>query len=914
MAVAITRPPTVKPTNISIKMEGTTFTATWKNPSALTDSNRNDRAERLWLWWHVTGTVDGIKYNITVKSRIVATDTTSNILYLHYFTDRNDKSYTRNSWHPYTTRTVDSVYLEIIPENSAGWSAVGKGTRNVYAPLPPELSDVSVSDLGVFSAEIEPFESTDGRERNQTEWQADFADTESGYAYQKSDWGTSTTNDEFTRTKSVPGWQALGYRSSYRIRARSRGIGGDSAWVGYKMHVTGVPKPATIKGNKPGGTSADSRGALSISTNAESWYPVDGVTLQMLVNTTASTAEEAIASDDWEDTDFKDDGSCTALAYSVGDATPDPGKRTWVRVKSWRDIEAVFFTFSAPLELSFLYRQTGGATDVSLSVSQGQDGQSLVALAEWEPSGTASPDEGTMFAWSTDPQAWDSTAQPETFQLPDVGVGVERDGSALLVIRGLEEGIPVYVRAIRYQESDAGTVYGDWTDAETGIPSIAPSEVVLSAPSGVTHDGSFRLSWAFSVGGTQSSWQVVGSYEGTIIASGDGPVQSCTIEVRDAAYEISENVLGLMVGVSTGGDWEWSAPVEILVADPPTLETAPLYTVYSTPVSIAFDCDSDSCDVSAVVRSLGVSGDPAVLMGDQLEGDVVWSGTYPVSWAWSETRGEYIGVLPIGTPDIRDGGLYELVAIAVDRETGLASEPVSGMLSVSWIKQAIVPGTPGIEPYVRETDGFVERGVEISLVAPEYFDNDDVYDVFRVAGGIPVPVIQGVPLDAVVVDPYAPFGPNTSYRVRTRTQDGDSAWADFEYSLPGNCLRLDWDGKSVELPWDVEISDSWEKSFDKTKMLDGGVTGSWGPGSMMTGSYSSVMIRLEEEEQIALVRELARWAGPVFVRTVLGTAFPANVEVDTMDITALGGRGMAVSLSIDAIEPSGEFMARLEES
>lgn len=216
---------------------------------------------------------------------------------------------------------------------------------------------------------------------------------------------------------------------------------------------------------------------------------------------------------------------------------------------------------------------------------------------------------------------------------------------------------------------------------------------------------------------------------------------------------------------------------------------------------------------------------------------------------------------------------------------------------------------------VDETDdnGLHHKAVIIDLTEPTNAEDTDVYDVYRMTGdGIQL-VGEGLPLAVTVRDEYAPYGDELThyYRIAVRTVDGSVAFADFEYEAGGDYLRLDWDGYALESDYSVSISDSYRKDVEIRKHINGETTGHWNKGVERKGSLSTDVIHLVQPNESALARNLARYAGPVFVRTPNGIAFEADVQV-----TELARKNLAVdSIAIDATEIglTREFMLTIVE-
>ena len=124
--------------------------------------------------------------------------------------------------------------------------------------------------------------------------------------------------------------------------------------------------------------------------------------------------------------------------------------------------------------------------------------------------------------------------------------------------------------------------------------------------------------------------------------------------------------------------------------------------------------------------------------------------------------------------------------------------------------------------------------------------------------------------------------------------------------MQSDTVRFDWQGGTLELPYGISIADGYKKSVEFRQHMDGSVDGYWNQNIERGGSYSSSIIRLIQPEEVNLARQLARYAGAVFVRTANGSAFTADVQV-----TDLSVKNEAVTaIAIDATEVglTEEFM------
>lgn len=305
--------------------------------------------------------------------------------------------------------------------------------------------------------------------------------------------------------------------------------------------------------------------------------------------------------------------------------------------------------------------------------------------------------------------------------------------------------------------------------------------------------------------------------------------------------------------------------------------------------------------------------------------------------------------LPMGL-NLYDGGTYDISAVSTDPSTNLPSNESIAQTSIAWSHQAEPPASATslavdqeelrvtmspVEPSNAEESAtypftideeidedktyYVEDGgAFVPVQNPDVADIEtyhervlsDVCDIYRVTMDGAVLVAQDVVFGTSVTDYYAPYSDRESkpsYRICTRTADGDLAWNDFDYTLRHDGLRLDWGSSHVDLPYNVRWSIGWQKRFSLSNRWDGSNVGQWDGGSTRSEKLTTDVIRVESWETSMLLSELARHDGPCFVRTSIGEAYQANVEVNDYSGSH---ENAAIAVSIDATETdlTDEFM------
>lgn len=882
-----------------------TMTASWKVPSAMTKASNEKRATKLVVGWSFVmdeGTKKLSKeYNTNVTSRSVNLDSLK----------VGTTTYTRNSFYPITDNKLTSVTISVAGKNSKGKGKAVTQTRAFELPRAPEIDEIEFNTSnGVCSTTVRTDAGADYNERYDTRYRV-TVETRTGNTIIASD--SSSTSTEFTLTYDASDYQNLTTEQfiHVKVEAWARGYVGDSPITTRNFYVS-YPAKATIGDISV--SSKDSTGKLTalIDTNKTTEHPVDTVTLEYLANTSYESVSDIPAGAQWADSDIVDNGDCTAISMPITNLVPDRGKYTWIRAKTIHAHEGVLFRYSDYRRVEPLETPPATAAEDSISiisVVSGADGESAVVQLGWNSSGT-DDSTGTELTWSDEEDTWKSTKEPEKFEFtwsdgryPATGT-IEYNDSAEIVIKGLAEGNKYFVRARRYYEGET-TSYGRYSNTATVVTSEKPAGVVASCNKYVTAGEPLPVYWTFSGNGLQTNWQIVDS-NGTIIANGEGSIGGTQISADRLKALAVNNAITFTVQVSTGSGFVSSDQKVVTIRQKPTLTVNASATMTAQPYS--FTATSNKlCDLVVIVTAQGSSGQFPEGFRTQINGDTIHSDVYSPVWS----NGSATVTLP-KSRDFWDLGRYTLSVVAIDRETGLKSEPVKKTFSVAWANKAVDPYnfitlTP-VDTVSEDNEHL--QGVQIALTAPTGSRASDVYDIYRMDGDSAYLIGEGFPLTHTVIDEYAPFGNEEQfYRIALRTVDGDTEFADKAYTLPSETVRFDWQGGTLELPYGISIGDNYKKSVEFRQHMDGSVDGYWNQNIERGASYSSSIIKLIQPEEVNLARQLARYAGAVFVRTANGSAFTADVQITDLSvkneaITAIAVDATEVGLTEEFMLPS----------
>lgn len=766
------------------------------------------------------------------------------------------------------------------------------------------------------------------------------------------------TDDTFTVSWPVsqlaPGGH-VGTPIRLGVSAYCVGLAGNSAAANRNYYIAhpNVPVIRSVTANRNDVTSTV---VIAYDPCADSTHPVDKMELYRLRNSELDNPSEvALESSGWTSVATADSKSCS-MCDPLSDARPtERGKRTWYRLKATHGTHG---TYSMPFELPIydapLTVTASGA--YIASVMEADDGKSLAVEVAWRDdtvsgasaSELAKYEFSTELSWGTTPYAWQSNRGAETFEFAWECTGDEKTTRLAAInanrpsvggtpvaafthvgvayVEGLDESSVVYVRARRAWKLDGESGFGDYSNTVSASLSGTANMVLLSTPSVIRRGEGIGLTWSVGADVKQSEWLVsgvIGPDETTMgyftalastdpddvataraaldaacvgLASGYDATGYCAIEASDLVG--AESVI-VKVGVTIGGMQDESAYALVRIADAPACEVIAPETVTVGPATVTIKTSAANRAVVSVV-SRGIAYETPSGTEYQRSGDVVFGREVDIVDIEVGEDGLYSGTVTLEGARLIDGCTYDVRAYVDDPATGLRSDIAIDGFSVAWTHQA---GYPTATVTV-DSSAFTAA---IKPVAPTGAETTDVADVYRVTPHGADLIASGVAFGSTVTDRFAPYASRredvtTAYRVACRTKDGDASFDDFAYGLHGASIRLDWgDGMSLELPYNIRLSESASKAFEATTMLDGSRVGSWGEGVERGGSFSTDLIKFRSAEQRRLVYEVAAFPGPVFVRTSSGLAFEADVEIESIEESFESG-AVGVSLSFTQID------------
>lgn len=802
---------------------------------------------------------------------------------------------------------------------STGTYYQSKNYAEVYAlndfkaPRKPEITASFNVQTGTVTFRIKTDAGTDKQERYDTKYKVtrtDSSNRNNTYKTEKNlqGWTTSQSTD-FTYSYDVTDHQTIAQNQWIKLKcyACARGFAGDSETV-VKEYLVAHPAAATISGITAT-TASNGLVTVEVNTNKSATRPVTTVKLQRLYNTTIGTAASAAqVTQGWEDVSGAvDDAECSGFTDQKSAAVPEVRKHTWYRVVSTYGANSVE---GWPVEAKCLYRLRDAASADAIkwrSVSIGEDGESVDLAMGWATDNYTA----VQVAWADNPDAWESSEQPkmQVVDWEDATPASGYDHSARFVIRGLEAGKPVYVRARRVKvEEDKVTLKGEWCSppAQYYPLDVAadPDSVTLFVPDTVARTEGIDCQWEY--GGAEITSWVLYRVAGTlrVLARGDGPASRCTVDPSKLG-SLTSAVLRL--GVTSGAGWLYSADVPVTIADAPEMEVDAPATLDGQPGSIGLSCSIGTAGVRIAVTAIDgwAGGGPDGREPEQMSGDVVWSAALTPDWATDGDGFSATVDMPSGLAFV-DGARYLVTASATDPATGLSSGEASAEMAVEWAHQAVEPSDESTVTV--DADALTAT---ITPVAPTGAAETDVCDVYRVTPHAVTPVIRGAAFGEPVLDPYAPFsseeGAEVSYRLCTRTADGDEAWMDVACPLSHKSIVVDWPGGSLSLPYEITKTDRWDTLFSLSTRWDKAKVGHWLASGRHSVRVESRLLRGEDMGKVPLISALAAYSGSCFARFPDGTAFECDVSPSETSIS-VGSGSVPASFDITEVDPTDAYL------
>lgn len=871
-----------KATNLAIKRDGTRLVGTWKLPSEATSDSSVYRYAAESVRWELLG---GSRRERLVK---LAKNATTHTADLGNFpaTIPSGATYRRSSFYPLTDQKLTAVRMTVIGDGVFVRQATQSLSYGFQLPERPTLAWEYDAQNGKMILTIDtPTSATAQRERYDTAYMVEVK-RDDGTVVTPVKW-TSTTLATLTRefdTSSYIADLSSGKTVVFTAKAYARGIAGDNPSSDKAVTATralAMPGPPVIK--KVTATSTEPTGGISVAVSVGS--NTDTVKLQRRHGSGGS----------WSDVQGAvDNGGCRMLYDSVGAADPVDGEYIYYRLLATKDN---LTTYGVPFRADALYRAiaAGGAANIGIvSVEAPKDSGKAKLVIGWTETTAAA---ATEVSWADDPDAWQSTKAPSTFEFAwedEESQSQDWDHTATVYVDELEAGKLYYFRARRRFDSGAFTGYAAATATMTAAET---DDVTLYAAERVIAGNAFTAYWDYQGPETQTEWHIHPEGNPAVsLASGEDSMGVASVPAAKYEPHIVDGAVSLYVDVSIGGKQVSSNAVTVRVDAVPSCDVACEPVCDAKPFQFEVYTDDPATRVLYTCESAGAVLDLPDGAVVQFAGDVVATDDVGVEWALDGETYAATVELPADALLIDQTG-YRLSVRVVDQLTGLSSATASCPFEVAWAHQA---GAPSDDIEI-EADA-ESLTAEIRLAAFDGAAEGDRYDLYRGSRDGYVEIARGLSPDATVVDRWPSLGEGRRYAVCTRTVDGDTEWKEFPYDLPFDGVVFDWAGGRARVAHSIGLSDAYAKHFEARTHMDGSTEGYWSRGVARSGSIRAVGVK---EYERSGVEAMGLHDGPVYIRTPEGSAMQCDVKV-TRD-TDLTSMVESFSIAYQEVELTGAF-------
>lgn len=548
---------------------------------------------------------------------------------------------------------------------------------------------------------------------------------------------------------------------------------------------------------------------------------------------------------------------------------------------------------------------SAGNVPVAPSLSDFNVEQSTVpntVLVSWDYSWDDA--DACEISWSTEPDAWISTEDPESYV---VLRGLENK----LAIKGVEAGIPLYVR-IRYLDGvDEEAILSPYSDIKNITISTVPAIPTLNLEKQFFTQGEdITCSWIYvTTDGTEQAHAQIAERIGSSAPYTYKELKSVLTEQKTTIPNTwnvgTKHALAVKVANGSGNWSDWSEAVTITIAEPITCEI--------TQASLETGEDElelQELPMTVTVEGAGTGGRTTLMIarrGDYRierpegedfkghDGEVVYQNVYP-----GEAQQEI--QLKDLQGDLDDGARYIIRASIEDDYGQSDSDEVE--FTVNWDHKAIKPSATVV----------VTDIAKITIAESEDAEEGDYVDIYRQSVDGTELIYTGAEFGETYVDPYPTIG-NFGYLIVGRNAYGDFimeestgdhgqfAWYDLPAEFESERTLIDFDGEQIQLYYNVDVSHSWNKDFKKTKYLGGSIVGDYVAGVERTGDINAVSVPILESGMLESMRRLAKYEGNCHVRTKEGSSFTAAVQVSEEDNHDKAGFVRSFSISVEKVEP-----------
>ena len=557
----------------------------------------------------------------------------------------------------------------------------------------------------------------------------------------------------------------------------------------------------------------------------------------------------------------------------------------------------------------------------------------------WDPNWTYANQ--SIVSWSNNPNAWDSTEQPQTHTITE-----KRNQ---FYISKLEVGTTYYFRVKNKYVTDEQDVGSIWSDPVSITLTSVPVAPVLSAAS-TSVMANDVITCSITTEATKYTTEIAEVVNGELVKIDGTPVilisgasgsdLSASIGTINAIYR----AYGLI-------DKEWIAgSTHVLVARTIT-ENGGISKLWSNPVTISVVEITEIANLTVNVATVAISeeGEEGVVTTRNIDCiiklpiTVTAETNIPCDYTVRLLRDEdYHFATPNGRHDSKFGN--ELIALETYQgqssiETSFDSNDFLGSVDDRIYYKVIVNAIDGYGrivsaekrflihwehqpelPIVAEADDQVNLVATVSVSKPTGWLEGDTFDVYRLSTDIPQLILSNGTYETIYVDKYPAFGENGGYRVVNKSLYGDYVddnftitMTDVEANIDEHAIVIDYDGNRIRLPYDINIQSSWQKDFKRTSYLGGSVQGDWNKATTRNLQISTTLF-IDDNDIIMQMRNLADYPGICHIRTPDGSSFACDIQI-TEQKSSTGGQAPVIpfTLAVKRVDAESDEMLTLSQ-
>ena len=884
MAVAITGCPTAKPTNMVWSRSGNKLTLTWKATDSNATSESNARRVTRGDWYISTWRKDNGYHMNYLSGNFTGIGGSFSITL-------PDGCGTVKDGSVFFFNTIFPGTYTSIP------------TFTIYVPTAPTLDAISYdAKTSISTFKLTGVKAELNKPRKTYHMDIYREGVINGATISKTTlintdclgWDTNTETYTYSRTYTEASdiIKETDY-IKYTFQGYAKGIAGNSSTVSKVFYVAFPAKP-TITGF----TKTSSGGNVAISSNRTDMRPTETLKMQINYATSWNTIDGTAWVDIGSECEVTQNGQKRTIAIDATDIKNTVGQHVFLRCKA-EGQQRVVYSDIFMVDDKYFYWSESGVEDEDTAVIQitsatyGRDSESIDAVIGFA---TNAKYDACLLSYSKDNRAWTSTKQPETFEMRDsywrdtASKSSSHANTSSITIAELDADTTYYLRARRYSLTDdtKNTRWSKMVKCNTSQEEL--TGLVLSGADLVATGKECAFSWEFPDDLKQVAWTLFDANTKISLEHGTGSVTLSTHIFNTSGIK---NVYVQSI-FEDGRDMKSDAVV-VSVVDAPklTFTTAPTDPLTTLPQYFKIKADNVSAEIQVKVLSFGIVCSKPEGEVAQYAGDVVFS---------QQGIGEVECTISDGTK-LWQNGKYQIQAVAT--ANGVKSDVLTADFTVAYTDEVAAPAIEDV--VITPLD---DKGATIQV---NNLADGITWDLYRATKDNRNVLISSDNVNgATITDNFAPYstGANCEYIVLTKNTKGQYAFAPYEYKANHKVLRFDWSNTYVELPYNIEISDETDKQFEQQIYLDGTQRGAWGASVIRKASLKTDTVYIKDEEVQKKIRELARYQRAVFVRTPLGQAYTANVEVDEISKT-YDSKVMAVSFTCTEIDITSEFMATI---